>query len=95
MATRAWESTCRRCGRCCYEKVEFEGEIYFTDTPCEMLDLETRLCRVYAQREQVRRGCVALTPRLVRKGFLPCDCPYVAELADYQAPRLWAAEEEK
>ncbi|MGE4543949.1 MAG: hypothetical protein AB7D06_07555 [Pedobacter sp.] len=72
-----WEKICRRCGQCCYEKVEFEGEIYYTDDPCEYLDLETRLCRVYPDRCAVRKGCVALTPKLVLQGLLPDECPYV------------------
>jgi uncharacterized cysteine cluster protein YcgN (CxxCxxCC family) len=83
-----WESRCLRCGRCCYEKIEFEGEVYYTDIPCEKLDLKTRLCTVYADRERARPGCVALTPEIVRKGFLPADCPYVADLEDYRAPHL-------
>ncbi|ABA88559.1 hypothetical protein Pcar_1310 [Syntrophotalea carbinolica DSM 2380] len=74
---QVWEQLCRRCGRCCYEKIEFEGEIYFTDEPCEYLDLETRLCRVYSDRCRLRPGCVALTPQLVKSGLLPDDCPYV------------------
>jgi uncharacterized cysteine cluster protein YcgN (CxxCxxCC family) len=86
--TRSWEARCRRCGRCCYEKIEFEGEVYYTDIPCEMLDPQTRLCRVYAARQTVRPGCVPLTPRLVRRGLLPPDCPYVADLADYRPPHL-------
>lgn len=93
MVTREWEAICRRCGRCCFEKIEFEGEIHYTDTPCEMLDLETRRCRVYAERVQRRPGCVQLTPRLVRRGLLPADCPYVAGIAGYRAPRLWPEDE--
>jgi uncharacterized protein len=83
-----WESRCRRCGRCCYEKIEYEGELYYTDIPCEKLDLNTRLCTVYENRETERPGCVALTPEIVRKGILPADCPYVADLEDYPAPHL-------
>lgn len=73
-----WEELCRRCGRCCYEKIEFEGDIYYTDDPCEHLDPATRLCRIYPDRCRLRPGCVALTPQLVRQGLLPDDCPYVA-----------------
>lgn len=77
---RDWEKICQRCGRCCYEKIEFEGEIYYTDEPCQYLDLKTHLCRVYPQRCMVRPGCVALTPELVRQGLLPADCPYIAHV---------------
>ncbi|MEZ4598943.1 MAG: hypothetical protein R2940_04020 [Syntrophotaleaceae bacterium] len=86
---RNWESICRRCGRCCYEKIEFEGEIYYTDIPCEKLDLETRMCTVYPEREKARPGCVALSSENVRSGFLPADCPYVAGLEDYVPPHLF------
>ena len=27
----AWEALCRRCGRCCFEKIECDGEVYYTD----------------------------------------------------------------
>jgi len=82
----AWEAICARCGRCCYEKIDFEGRIYYTDLPCEFLDTQTQQCRVYAEREQQRPGCVRLTPQRVKKGFLPADCPYVDSIEDYPAP---------
>jgi hypothetical protein len=81
-----WEAKCKCCGRCCYEKIEFEGEIYYTDIPCEMLDLESRRCTVYAERHKRRPGCVCLTPKLAARGFLPADCPYVADIDNYRAP---------
>jgi len=81
-----WEAVCRRCGRCCYEKIDFEGRIYYTDIPCEHLDPGTKLCRVYTERDTVRPGCVRLTPAKIEKGFLPADCPYVSEMAHYPAP---------
>lgn len=86
--TKEWEDLCRRCGRCCYEKLEFEGEVYYTDTPCEKLDLATGLCTVYANRIKARPGCTPLTPEIVRKGILPADCPYVAGIVNYSAPHL-------
>lgn len=88
MTNDAWESRCVRCARCCYEKIEFEGRIYYTDTPCEKLDLESGLCRVYSSRQKERPGCVALTPELVKKGILPGDCPYVQGIENYVAPCL-------
>jgi uncharacterized protein len=88
-----WEERCRRCGCCCYEKVEFEGEVYYTETPCEKLDPATRLCTVYADRQQARPGCVALDRHLVRQGFLPADCPYVQGIAGYKPPQLLPEED--
>ena len=83
-----WESICRRCGRCCYEKVDFEGRIYYTEMPCEFLDTETNLCRVYTERDVKRPGCVRLTDEILKKGVMPEDCPYVSDIKNYPAPTL-------
>lgn len=90
----AWEERCRRCGRCCYEKIEFGGEVFYTDIPCEFLDPQTRLCTVYPSRHRRRPGCAPLTEAHLRRGILPADCPYVADIPDYKAPRMWEAEPE-
>lgn len=81
-----WESRCRRCGRCCYEKIEDDDGIYYTEVPCEKLDPDSLECTVYATRETSRPGCRALTPELVARGLLPVDCPYVDKLENYVAP---------
>jgi uncharacterized cysteine cluster protein YcgN (CxxCxxCC family) len=52
-----------------------------------MLDLGSLECTVYATRETSRPGCRALTPELVARGLLPADCPYVAEIENYVAPK--------
>ena len=83
-----WESICCRCGRCCYEKVDFEGRIYYTELPCEFLDTETNLCRVYTERDVQRPGCVRLTDEILPKGIMPADCPYVSGIENYPAPAL-------
>lgn len=83
-----WESICCRCGRCCYEKVDFEGRIYYTELPCEFLDTETNLCRVYSERDVKRPGCVRLTDEILPKGIMPADCPYVSDIDNYPAPTL-------
>jgi len=88
-----WDSHCRRCGRCCYEKVEFQGDIFYTDIPCEHLDLRSRLCTVYENRIKRRPGCLRLTRDLIQRGLLPGDCPYVDGIRDYRAPGLWEEAE--
>jgi len=88
-----WEQRCERCGRCCYEKDFYRGEVYYTTEPCEYLDLATRQCKVYARRHERRPGCAPLSPEVLVMGVLPHDCPYVRELKDYKAPR--PAEEEE
>ena len=76
----AWEAICEHCGRCCYEKYEYRGKIFYGDTPCEYLDTATHLCRIYAQRSELNPECARLTPKLVTSGILPPDCPYVTQL---------------
>jgi uncharacterized cysteine cluster protein YcgN (CxxCxxCC family) len=83
-----WEAICQRCACCCYEKVLFEGAVYYTETPCQYLDVAAKECTVYEQRDRVRRGCVRLTPAILPKGFLPAHCPYVADIDNYPAPFL-------
>lgn len=71
-----WEAVCDRCGRCCYEKYEYRGRIFYSKVPCRYLDLENKSCKVYAQRSKHQPECAQLTPELVRAGILPDDCPY-------------------
>jgi uncharacterized cysteine cluster protein YcgN (CxxCxxCC family) len=79
-----WESLCRRCGQCCFEKwVDCDGTIYPTRVACRYLDVVTRMCKVYARRFEVGEGCVKLTPELVEKvQWLPPDCAYVRHLCN-------------
>ncbi len=72
-----WEEVCDRCGRCCYEKYEYRGKIFYSDTPCQYLDTKTNFCRIYSQRSELHPDCARLTPELLRSGILPDDCPYV------------------
>ncbi len=77
-----WEAICRRCGKCCYEKVDLgAGEIVYTDEPCEHLDTGSGLCMVYKTRHETVPECMSLTPALVRLlPWLPEDCAYVAHM---------------
>jgi len=89
MDQQEWESRCRRCGRCCYEKIEHAGRVYYNNIPCDRLDLTTNLCTVYDQRHQAKPECMPLDEQTLRYGILPADCPYVADLDNYNAPMLW------
>lgn len=89
MSNTDWDDRCCRCGRCCYEKIEHEDRIYYTDVPCEHLDLESRLCRIYPSRHQLKPECLPLSPDNLQWGVLPDDCPYVADITDYKAPQLF------
>lgn len=83
-----WEAICRRCGRCCYEKLDYRGRIYYTRTPCPHLDTASNRCRIYAQRAELHPECAQLTPELTAAGILPADCPYVVDIDDYQPPEM-------
>lgn len=87
-----WDDRCRRCGRCCYEKIEHAGRVYYTNDPCDCLDLSTRLCTVYERRHEAKPECMPLNTETLRYGILPADCPYVSEIEDYNAPMLWDDE---
>jgi len=88
-----WEAICQRCGRCCYEKLDDGGTIYYTSAPCDRLDLQSCLCTVYEQRNTVRPDCMPLTVEVLQAGYLPADCPYVAGLEDYPAPQMDGGDE--
>lgn len=74
-----WESLCRRCGLCCYEK-ERQGRTVITNfrRPCRYLDVSSRRCTVYDHRFDVCPECRRMTilhALLVK--WLPPQCGYV------------------
>jgi len=79
------EALCRRCGRCCVEKIEINGVTFSTTRRCEYLDPVTRLCRVYENRFDVNPRCLDV-PRGIRHHVFPADCPYVSDLPGYRPP---------
>jgi uncharacterized cysteine cluster protein YcgN (CxxCxxCC family) len=86
-----WESLCRRCGRCCYEK-ERRGGVLVANyrKPCPHLDTGTHACRVYAARFEVCTRCRKMT--IVHALFvqwLPETCGYVVRFG------LWAGRKGK
>jgi len=79
----AQESLCRRCARCCYEKLIVGGRVFTTRTPCPHLDVRTRLCTVYGTRFQVNPRCLDVEQG-IEFGVFPANCPYVRGLRDYR-----------
>ena len=76
-----WESLCRRCGLCCFEK-EYRGRTVIThfSRPCPHLDLALRQCTVYEKRLQACPNCRKMTiwhALFVR--WLPAGCGYVQQ----------------
>lgn len=80
------EAACRRCGRCCVQKVIVNGEVFATTRPCRYLDPKSKLCTVYERRFEVNADCLSV-PDGIRHHVFPADCPYVQGLQDYRPPR--------
>ncbi|MEW6357051.1 MAG: hypothetical protein AB1696_12040 [Planctomycetota bacterium] len=85
MSEKRDEILCHRCGRCCYRKIWIEDLLYYTPTPCQYLDVQTRLCTVYDRRHILNPECLGLEEG-IRLGVFPADCPYVRDLPDYNPP---------
>lgn len=78
METSEWDSRCKQCGRCCFEKIEDErGNIFYTQTACRFLDVASRECKIFDRRFEINPSCIKLTPELVQTlRWLPRDCGY-------------------
>ncbi len=85
-----WDSLCNCCGKCCYIRTQgADGQVVIHyDKPCEHLDTETHLCRVFDDRFRKCDHCgkVNLFTALFNQ-TLPKDCTYV------QTFRLWDRQE--
>ncbi len=74
-----WDDLCNKCGKCCYIRfVDSDGVVIVNfDAPCDHLDTETHLCKIFPHRFEVCSYCrkvglwVALT-----NPTLPNDCAY-------------------
>ncbi len=74
-----WESLCDGCGLCCLQKFEDQktGRIDYTNVACYLLDIEHCRCRSYAERADLVKGCLQLTPAKVMEfRWLPRTCAY-------------------
>jgi hypothetical protein len=70
------ESVCRRCGKCCYRKIIIGNTVHTTPFPCEFLDEQTMLCRVYERRKELKKNCLSVRDGMKVSAF-PADCAYV------------------
>ncbi len=73
-----WDSRCKQCGSCCFEKIEDErGNIFYMQSACRFLDVVSRRCKIFERRFEINPSCVKLTPELVQNlRWLPRDCGY-------------------
>jgi len=79
MTAEQWEALCDGCGKCCLIKLEDadDGQVYFTDVACRLLDLATCRCGDYANRTDRVPGCIRLSARqLDRLWLMPPSCSY-------------------
>jgi len=87
------DELCRRCGRCCYEKLIVGFQVISTTKPCRWLDQKTRLCAAYERRFEVNPQCLTIEQG-IQAGVFPADCPYVRGVEGYFAPVEGATEKE-
>jgi len=81
-----WEALCRRCGKCCAEKVEVDDTVYITKKMCRFHDPKTRLCTVYPDRFRAEPDCLSTMEGLPVMVF-PADCPYTKGIEGYVPPK--------
>ncbi len=86
-----WDDLCNHCGKCCYARSVGAGGrviIYYSD-PCENLDTETNLCKIYEDRLRKCNHCGKVDLHTVLfNPTLPKDCAYL------QTFRLWEQKED-
>ena len=91
MSSTEWESLCDGCALCCMNKIEDEdnGEIFYTNTACQLLDVSTCRCSDYTNRLLKVPDCVQLTVATVDTyDWLPASCAY-RRLANRQDLEDW------
>jgi uncharacterized cysteine cluster protein YcgN (CxxCxxCC family) len=79
LSNEEWESLCDGCALCCMEKIEDEdsGEVYYTNTACQLLDTSSCRCSDYANRAEKVSDCVQLAYSNVDScNWLPDSCAY-------------------
>jgi|TARA_R110000851_G_scaffold328522_1_gene499390 uncharacterized cysteine cluster protein YcgN (CxxCxxCC family) len=79
MSRDEWEQLCDGCARCCLHKLEDEenGDIFYTDVACQLLDQTSCRCVDYRHRLAKVPDCLALSPEKIDQfHWLPDTCAY-------------------
>ncbi len=79
LSREEWEALCDGCAKCCLHKLEDEddGEVYYTDLACHLLDLHNCRCGDYPNRHINVPDCIAFGADDVGKmHWLPDTCAY-------------------
>lgn len=79
MTRSQWEALCDGCAKCCLIKLEDEddGQVYFTDVACALLDLNGCRCRDYPNRTKRVTACIKLSrDRIDDLWMMPPSCSY-------------------
>lgn len=91
MTSDEWESLCDACAQCCVIKLEDadNGDIYFTDVVCHLLDQQRCRCTDYDHRSSRVPDCITLTPdNLDELSWMPYSCAY-RRLAEGRGLAWW------
>ena len=79
MNATEWEQLCDGCALCCMHKLEDEdsGQVFYTDTACRLLDVDTCRCTDYTNRVNIVRDCLVLSVDEPESfAWLPDSCAY-------------------
>jgi len=79
MNATEWEQLCDGCALCCMHKLEDEdsGQVFYTDTACRLLDVDSCRCTDYTNRVNIVRDCLVLSVDEPESfAWLPDSCAY-------------------
>ncbi len=79
LSKQEWEALCDGCAKCCLHKLEDEknGEIYYTDIVCNLINLDKCRCSDYNNRHINIPNCIKFNfTDIINMDWLPDTCAY-------------------